>query len=165
MATTLFSLSSAHAMPKLANKTATRRRPTEKPGLWLAAFTFHCLDSERLGNFQILVHARSEEDAKERCRRELVDFRSLLEMFKEPVKVYLEGLLLLVGPFQQPLVINFHKADPSGPTTDLVAEWGRDEVVAFERDGESLKPGDTIEPFMTFPIGRAETRMTTRTRH
>lgn len=131
---------------------------------YLGAFTFdEYSDRDHEGNFQIIVQARSPEDAGERCRTLLEKLRLRTTLFHRPCTIFLDGLLRLRGSFEEGLLVNYTSsvselsAQPRVSISCLVPEqehasesydWSPEPKGKKRKKQEEEE--STLEPFIDF---------------
>lgn len=109
--------------PKTAKKNADGSpskpspRGAENPlEYYLGCFIFdEFSDRDGEGSFQVIVQARSPEDAVERFRKLLEKLRLQTTLFHRPCSIFLEGLLRLRGSFEEGLLVNYTSMVPEIP--------------------------------------------------
>jgi hypothetical protein len=117
-------------MPKRATKKKSRRRSsTAESHLWLVPFTFERPRTKQRGSFQMVVEAVSPDDAMERCHERLVELAATTALFKEPVKLYSDGLIRLTGRFNEPALLNFELPDVDGRISNLMPEQAKHDAM------------------------------------
>lgn len=138
-------------MPTRATKKKNRRRSsTADVHLWLVPFTFERpRTTKQRGSFQMVVEAVTPDDATERCRQHLVELAATTVLFREPVKLYSDGLIRLTGRFNEPVLLNFELPDTQGRIANLMPEQPEHDAMMFVADHDATGP---IEPFVTFGI-------------
>ena len=70
-------------------------------------------------------------------------------MFKEPIKLYSDGLIRLTGRFDKPVLLNFELPDGQGRISNLMPAQPEHEAMLFVADLETTGP---IVPFVTFGL-------------
>ena len=137
-------------MPKRAIKKKSRPPPPAADlHLWLVPFTFERPKTKQRGSFQLVVEAASPDDAMERCHHRLLELASTTALFKEPVKLYSDGLIRLTGRFNEPVLLNFELPQAHGRISNLMPEQPEHDAMMFVADRDPKKP---ITPFVTFGI-------------
>jgi hypothetical protein len=146
-------------MPKRATKKKNRRRSsTADLHLWLVPFTFDRPRTNQRGSFQMVVEAVTPDDAMDRCAQRLVDLANTTALFKEPIKIYSDGLLRITGRFDEAVLLNFELPDLKGRTSNLMPEQPKHDAMMFVDDLDAKGP---VEPFITFGIDdESEMRLT-----
>lgn len=136
-------------MPKRASKKSRRRSSTVDLHLWLVPFTFERPRTKQRGSFQMVVEAVTPDDAMERCHERLVELAATTALFKEPVKLYSDGLIRLTGRFDEAVLLNFELPDVQGRISNLMPDQPEHDAIMFVADLDATGP---IQPFVTFGI-------------
>ncbi|MBX3210744.1 MAG: hypothetical protein KF850_01790 [Labilithrix sp.] len=135
-------------MPKQATKKKSpRRSATADLHLWLVPFTFERPRTKQRGSFQMVAEALTPDDAMARCHERLVELAATTALFKEPVKLYSDGLIRLSGGFDEPVLLNFELPDVQGRISNLMPEQAEHDAMMFVADHDAT---GSIEPFVTF---------------
>lgn len=137
-------------MRKRATKKKNRRRSsTADLHRWLVPFTFERPRTKQRGSFQMVVEAVTPADAMARCHERLVDLAATTALFKEPVKLYSDGLVRLTGRFDEPVLLNFELPDAKGRISNLMPDQPEHDAMMFVADLDGTGPN---EAFVTFGI-------------
>jgi hypothetical protein len=89
------------------------------------------------------------DDAMERCHERLLELAATTALFKEPVRLYSDGLIRLAGRFDEPVLVNFELPGVRGRISNLMPEQPEHDAMMFVADHDARRP---IEPFVTFGI-------------
>lgn len=126
---------------------ASRRKDSEDlSGLYLGCFEVDQPPDE-IGSFQVVVQASNPDDAAERIKERLRVLRSKSSLFDEPCTIYLNGLIRLVGSFEEGLVVNWECGTSVAQICCLLPEQPEHPAESYE---PSLEDGDIQGPFVDF---------------
>jgi len=112
-------------------------------------FTLERPRTKPRGSFQIVVGAATPDDAMERCHESLLELEATTALFKEPIKLYSDGLIRLTGRFNEPVLLNFESANVQGRISNLMPEQAEHDAMMFVADHDATRP---IVRFVTFGI-------------
>jgi hypothetical protein len=122
---------------KRATKKKNRRSSTADLHLWLVPFTFERPRTKQRGSFQMVVEAVTPDDALDRCHERLVELAATTVLFKEPIKLYSDGLVRLTGRFNEPVLLNFELPDERGRISNLMPEQAEHDAMMFVADHDA----------------------------
>lgn len=128
---------------------ASRRKDSEDPsGLYLGCFDFERPgDSDWNGSFQVVVQAASPNDAAERMRKRLRTLRTTTSLFDEPCTIVLNGMIHLVGSFDEGVLVNWRAGTDAVEILCMVPEQPEHHHKGYEPAREN---GAEEEPFLDF---------------
>lgn len=128
------------AMPKRRSAPSRPRPPRPTSCLWLACFTFQRTKRDSQGSFRIVVEATGPEDAFERCYDRLAHLHETTELFADAMTVYTDGVIKLVGSFEEGLLVNWEMPMPNGRIAALTPEPGEHEAEPYTSDRLQEEP-------------------------
>src|SRR5262249_51625107 len=88
------------------------KKTAPTPSLYLGCFFFDAPgEQDQTGTFQVVVEARSPEDAVDRFSKRLRKLRTTTTLFDDPTTIYINGLIKLSGSFENGLLVNYASGD------------------------------------------------------
>lgn len=128
---------------------ASRRKDSEDlSGLYLGCFDFERPgDSDWNGSFQVVVQAASPNDAAERMRKRLRTLRTTTSLFDEPCTIILNGMIHLVGSFDEGVLVNWRAGTDAVEVLCMIPEQPEHHQKGYEPAREN---GAEEEPFLDF---------------
>ncbi len=146
--------------PTKGDRSGRPKKAPPTPCLYLGCFVFdEPGERDRTGTFQMVVEARSPEDAVDRFSKRLRKLRTTTTLFDDPTTIYINGFIKLSGSFEDGLLVNYEAGDsppaPHGQIGCLIPEQRDHGADAYGFDpsqkGKKLKEdADTLEPFLDF---------------
>lgn len=139
-----------------------KRGSKEQVDYYLTCFHFdEFSDRDSEGTFQIVVQARSPEDAVDRSYELIEKLHEDTTLFQRPCSIYIEGIIRLRGSFEKGLLVNYSSTwtgdHPRASIGCLIPEQKHESMdygwkPTPKKGTKKQKEGDleTIEPFIDF---------------